>query len=239
MSISIEGLRRTLAHEGHIFVRGGQMRALLERQRMLDDSPVFADSWNDLRTDEYLAEGHRYRRRRYAVYAAGAEAVITRLAHQPHYQNCEYNPLFGGVARQFEPVDAAIGSGASMQVILDFCRDLFAALAPQTRAWHIEVHQFRIEAAANRVGHPTPEGIHRDGVDYVCVLLVRRHNIASGTTTIHSPDGRSLGSFTLTEPFDATLLDDSRVFHGVTPVEPVDPSQPAYRDVLVVTFRRC
>ena len=26
--------------------------------------------------------------------------------------------------------------------------------------------------------------------------------------------------------------------HGVTPVEPVDPAEPGFRDVLVVTFRR-
>ena len=81
------------------------------------------------------------------------------------------------------------------------------------------------------------EGVHRDGVDYVLVLLIQRHNIASGTTTIHAPDGRELGSFTLAAPFDAALVDDERVYHGVTPVEPIDPHQPAYRDVLVVTFR--
>jgi hypothetical protein len=34
------------------------------------------------------------------------------------------------------------------------------------------------------------------------------------------------------------LLDDSRVAHGVTPIAPVDPTQPAYRDVLVVTWRQ-
>ena len=80
--------------------------------------------------------------------------------------------------------------------------------------------------------------MHRDGVDYVLVLLVRRDNIAEGTTTIHAPDGSDLGSFTLTDPFDAVLLDDARVFHGVTPVEALDASRPAHRDVLVVTFRR-
>jgi hypothetical protein len=69
------------------------------------------------------------------------------------------------------------------------------------------------------------------------VLLVRRTNIASGTTTIHRADGATLGSFTLTHPFDAALVDDARLSHGVTPVEPIDPTQPAYRDVLVVTFR--
>ena len=87
-------------------------------------------------------------------------------------------------------------------------------------------------------GKPTPEGLHRDGVDYVLVLLVNRRNIASGTTTVHDLDKRTLGSFTLTDPLDAALVDDARCYHGVTPVEPENPAQPAYRDVLVVTFRK-
>ena len=69
------------------------------------------------------------------------------------------------------------------------------------------------------------------------VLLVDRVNIASGTTTLHAPDGRLLGSFTLATPCDAALVDDARVMHGVTPVHPVDPSRPAWRDVLVVTYK--
>ena len=47
-----------------------------------------------------------------------------------------------------------------------------------------------------------------------------------------------LGSFTLTEPLDAAFTDDNRVYHGVTPVTPLDPARPGHRDVLVVTFRR-
>ena len=34
-------------------------------------------------------------------------------------------------------------------------------------------------------GQPTPEGMHRDGVDWVLVLMVRRENIKSGETTIY------------------------------------------------------
>jgi len=71
----------------------------------------------------------------------------------------------------------------------------------------------------------------------VLVLLIDRENIERGTTTIHAPDGRELGSFTLAHAFDAALVDDHRVFHGVTPVTPLDPQKPAHRDVLVVTFR--
>jgi hypothetical protein len=103
--------------------------------------------------------------------------------------------------------------------------------------WHVEAHQFRIEARSGMAGHPTPEGVHRDGVDFVLVLLVSRENISSGTTTVCDLKRQPLGSFTLTEPFDAALVDDNRVAHGVSPVVPLDPSQPAHRDVLVVTFR--
>ena len=103
--------------------------------------------------------------------------------------------------------------------------------------WHVEVHQFRIEARRGEAGRPTPEGSHRDGVDYVLVLLVNRTNIASGMTSVHDLAGTQLGEFTLTQPLDAALVDDARVLHGVTPVEPLDPATPGYRDVLVVTFR--
>jgi hypothetical protein len=34
------------------------------------------------------------------------------------------------------------------------------------------------------------------------------------------------------------VTDDNRVYHGVTPVTPLDPARPGHRDVLVVTFRR-
>jgi hypothetical protein len=76
---------------------------------------------------------------------------------------------------------------------------LFGALKPGTD-WHIEAHQFRIEARPDAAGQPTPEGIHRDGVDYVIVMLVSRVNIESGTTTMHTPDGREVGRFTLARP---------------------------------------
>ena len=124
-----------------------------------------------------------------------------------------------------------------MRTILAFVRSFFGGLAPPTRAWRIEVHQFRIEAGPGAEGQPTPEGLHRDGVDYVLVLLIHRRNIASGTTAIHGLEGQHLGGFTLTDPLDAALLDDTRVYHGVTPVQALDPALPASRDVLVVTLR--
>jgi len=229
-------LRQSIAADGFVFVRGGAMRQTIAAITPLSDANAFAASWNDLCLDTYMADGGRYRRRRHATYLADPFSIV-RVRHQPHYQDRAYNPLNGGVARWFEPISPEVGAGPTMSAVLKFARGLFGELAPFGTRWHVEVHQFRIEARRGEPGLPTPEGVHRDGVDYAMVLLVGRENIARGETTIHSADGRSLGGFTLADAFDAALLDDRRVAHGVTPVEPIDPAAPAHRDVLVVTFR--
>lgn len=231
-------LEATLQTQGFAFVEGATMQAWLERAGTLNDWHAFAQSWADLHLDTYMGDGGRYRRRRHAVFQAERGAVPLRQSHQPHWQSLNYNPLNGGQERWFEPVTDAAASSQSLATILHWGREMCDDLAPQAATWRIEVHQFRIEAAPDAPGQPTPEGMHRDGVDFVLVLLVGRYNIREGTTSILSLDGKLLGSFTLTVPFDAAIVEDTRVFHGVTAVEPLDPAQPACRDVLVVTYRR-
>jgi hypothetical protein len=229
-------LRDAIARQGYALLPAAAMRPLLGPPDALADWPRFAASWDDLPLDTHLPEGHRYRRRRHATLEARAGATtFTQAPHQPHYQSLDYNPLVGGIERWFEPIRPDVIDSATFHRIVGFCLALFGGL--KRADWHIECHQFRIEARPGTAGQPTPEGVHRDGVDYVLVMLVARVNIESGTTTVHAMDGQALGSFTLAAPFDAALVDDARVKHGVTPVRPVDPAHPAYRDVLVVTLR--
>lgn len=240
-SSALTALGEQIRRDGFAFVPAAQMQALLaasgQPSAWNDDWQHFASSWNTLVLDTYLPEGHRYRLRRHATLSMRAGQTRARIEpHQPHYQSLDYNPLAGGIQRWFEPMGRDVIEGASMQRILAFCRELFDALKPGVE-WHIECHQFRIEARRDAPGQPTPEGVHRDGVDYVLVLLIGRTNIASGTTTMHDLAGNQLGSFTLSAPLDAALVEDARVKHGVTPVEPIDPARPAHRDVIVVTFR--
>ena len=236
---SLQSIASALSRDGFAFVNAPAMQMDLLAVG-LRDWDHFAESWNDLGLDTYMADGGRYRRRRHAAFALSATG-IERKPHQPHYQSRDYNRLNGGLERWFKPITDETGNHPAMRAILTTCFNLFDGLTPQaTRpaSWHTEVHQFRIEARTDQKGLPTPEGLHRDGVDWVLVLLVARQNIASGMTTIHDIDKQSVGSFTLTRPMDAAWVDDSRVYHGVTPIEPLDPTQPAYRDVLVVTLRR-
>lgn len=236
---SLAEIARPLDRDGFAFVHARVLQPLLE-QAGLRDFSAFAETWDDLGVDLFMADGGRYRRRRFAAFAA-SESGITRKAHQPHYQSRDYNALNGGIERWFLPIEDATASHPAMRAILGTCNRLFTELTPaatRPAVWHVEVHQFRIETKPESQGQPTPEGMHRDGVDWVLVMLVRRENIVSGETQMEDTMRRPVGSFTLTEPMDAALVDDDRVFHGVTPLGRVDPEKPAYRDVLVVTFRR-
>jgi hypothetical protein len=235
---SPQSLATTLRSEKFARLQGPAMRALVASHGPLTDWETFAASWDRLSPDTYMADGGRYRRRRHAVFTASDTGALLRAAHQPHYQSRDYNNLNGGIERWFDAIEPITGASTTCGALLALCRDVFATTAPSAKPWHIEVHQFRIEAKPGTAGKPTPEGMHRDGVDFVLVMMIKRTNIKSGETIMTSADHKPLGQFTLTEPFDAVLLDDHHVFHGVTPVEPLDPALPAHRDVLVVTFRR-
>ena len=229
----------------HLAQHGFLRLSAIEFERWLHDVDrqgwnEFAASWNDLGVDAYMADGGRYRRRRFEAYAVNSERIV-RKPRQPHYQSRDYNVLNGGIERWFLPFDDCIAHHPLLLGILQGCEQLFTALTPESlrpKQWHVECHQFRIEARLGELGKPTPEGLHRDGVDWVLVLLAARENIAEGVTNIHDERKQPVGSFTLSEPGDAALVDDSRMYHGVTAVRPLCADRPAYRDVLVVTFAR-
>ena len=238
--IQLDAICQQIEQVGFGFVPAEQVTTWLNNAsaNALNGWPQFQASWDNMPRDSYMADGGRYRRRRYATMsAASASSPIVLEPHQPHYQSLDYNPLNGGVARHYEPIAQEIVLGNTMSSVLGFCQQLFGRLVPET-AWHIELHQFRIEAQQGQAGRPTPEGVHRDGVNFVLVMMVKRNNISSGATTMHDLQLRKLDSFTLTAPFDCAIVNDERCMHGVTPVQQIDPAQPGYRDVLVVTFRK-
>lgn len=237
MTVTVETIAANIETQGYAFVPAEEMRGLIS-SAALAEWQSFAGSWHDLAQDTYMADGGRYRRRRHAGFQVTAQD-IARKPHQPHYQSLDHNNLNGGIERWFEPVAEAAGGGNTNMALLDLCRSVFAISGQESvpHQYHVEMHQFRIEPSPDGEGKPTPEGIHRDGVDWVCVLLVNRVNVDQGITGIYAPDKTSLGNFTLTSPMDCVFLNDHRVLHGVTPINLIDPAQKGFRDVLVLTFK--
>jgi hypothetical protein len=104
--------------------------------------------------------------------------------------------------------------------------------------WNVRLHPYRIRADLGSAGLPTPEGLHRDGVDFVVTWMIRRHNVDGGTTVVTDVRRRPLWQRTLDAPMDLLIGDDNRTMHAVTPITPRDPHAPAFRDVLVVAFTK-
>lgn len=102
---------------------------------------------------------------------------------------------------------------------------------------HVEVHQFRTYASQREVS-PTPQGVHRDGVNFIFMMMVNRVNVINGEIHLYDLDGRLLRQHTLVNEMEAAIVNDEHVMHGVTPILQLDPGQPAFRDVLVVTFKK-
>ena len=203
----------------------------------LADLEAMAQDWETLPADAHLKDGGRYRRRRHSCFVAEAER-LEQVAHRPHWQPVEYNALHGGMQRMFEPMENATTQSQAWQKMLlalaQLSDQVFCRPGLHER-WFVEAHQFRIDTT-DGIGRPTPEGAHRDGVDLVVVIMVGRHGVKGGETRVFEAAGPSGQRFTLTEPWSVLLLDDARMIHETTPIQPVEPG--GVRDTLVLTYRR-
>lgn len=196
---------------------------------------AFKPYWNDLPPDAYLKDGGRYRRRRHSCFVVDGDDVA-QVPHRPHWQPVEYNALHGGMQRWFEPLATAMAAHPQLNQLLTWLARVSSART-QAQPWFVEAHQFRIDTT-DGIGRPTPEGAHRDGVDFVAVFMVDRSNIKGGETRVFEASGPSGQRFTLTESWSLLLLDDAKVIHESTPIQPIEADgHNSYRDTLVVTLR--
>jgi hypothetical protein len=196
---------------------------------------ALSPAWNDLPRDEYLRDGGRYRSRRHACFVQDrGRDTLVRTPHRAHWQPTTYNALHGGLERWFAPIEPAVADSDAWRALLSGCGELFARVRASP-AWYIEAHQFRIDTASG-IGRPTPEGAHRDGVDFIAIVLVARERVIGGETRVF-PVGSDQGvRFTLEEPWSALLLDDARVVHETTPIQSATDAT-GWRDTLVLTYR--
>lgn len=192
-------------------------------------------SWNSLPPDAFLKDGGRYRRRRHSCFVVDGMQV-SQVPHRAHWQPLEYNALHGGMQRWFDPMEPAAVALPVWQRILVRLGEAVSALHG-TRPWYVEAHPFRIDTT-DGIGRPTPEGAHRDGVDLVAVFMLERHAIKGGESRVFEAAGPAGQRFTLREPWSLLLLDDARVIHETTPIQPLVPGELGWRDTLVLTYRR-
>jgi len=193
----------------------------------------FYQSWQDLPSDKFLSDGGHYRYRRYSVFNY-LNDKLEILPHEAHYQSTYRNNMNGGIYRDYEPFKQSTIDNPALKSIIAFVADQISF--NNEKQWRIQAHQFRIEANTAEAGKPTPEGIHRDGADFILIMLLGRDNISGGTSHIYDENKNLQFEGKLCNRGDAVLIDDRTVWHGVSEIHPLDKNKPGYRDVLVLTF---
>ncbi len=249
-----------LVQRGFAVIDATQLQALLGVMPGVAERALahWAAYWNRLAPDQYLRDGGRYRQRRHGSFVIEGDSV-TPAPHRAHWQPVQYNALHGGIERWFQPLETGFVAEPLWQRLLSMLAQRAAALrgpglAPKTRSasapqggapalgrpgggvFYTEAHQFRIDTAGG-IGRPTPEGAHRDGVDLVAVMLIGRVGVKGGETRVFDADGPAGQRFTMGEPGQMLLLDDARVIHETTPIQPVEANRVGHRDTLVITLR--
>ncbi len=221
-------LSHSLQERGYAVLSPDHLSQLIKVR--LSDLNDLKPYWSHLPRDPYLKDGGRYRFRRHASYLLH-QGTLELAPHRAHWQSVDYNALHGGIERWFEPLEPALQSNLSWQQLIPGISQLF----PASPRWYVEAHPFRIDTS-DGIGRPTPEGAHRDGVDYVVVILVDRVGVKGGETRIFEAQGSIGLRFTLQDSWTALVLNDARMIHETTPIQPIGTH--GYRDTLVITFRR-
>ncbi len=234
-AVSLADVRARLDAQGFVTLTPPAVAALCGHDR--GALAALTPYWDELVPDRYLRDGGHYRSRRHGCAILDVDdGRLADVPHRAHWQSTAYNALHGGLERWFEPLDAGLAATAAWRDLIARLGQVFAQVrAPIGGRWYVEAHPFRIDTS-DGVGRPTPEGAHRDGVDFVAVILIGRHAITGGETRVFEAAGPRGVRFTLDQPWTALLLDDTRVIHESTPIQPL-ADHPGHRDTLVLTFR--
>jgi hypothetical protein len=223
-----------LAKSGYAFLTASDTAALFHSDP--GQLSTLRETWARLPRDAYLRDGGKYRSRRHSCFVqefSSTGGVLSTVPPRPHWQPTSYNALHGGLERWFEPIEPEVLGSPEWGKLVAGIGALFEQVRHVER-WFIEAHQFRIDTA-NGIGRPTPEGAHRDGVDFVAVVLAGRRSVRGGETHVFDATGPAGVRFTMKEPWSMLLMDDARVIHETTPIQP--DTEQGVRDTLVLTYR--
>jgi hypothetical protein len=199
----------------------------------------FFDSFSRLEQDRYAILTGLNRQRRIGRFAVDVKIQsVIPLSHRKFYQESKHNKLFGGLMRDFAPLEPEIAHSQYLQSLLLEDLAFLNAQVHKGEIWEAIVHQIRVIPQASEAALPAPEGRHRDGHEYLVMHLIERHNITGGESYLYEGDDESEPLFvkTLTNPLDAIFVHDARLTHDVSPIRAEAPIHPAWRSMLLIDF---
>ncbi len=194
-----------------------------------DMPPEVWASWQQLQAeyanlpaDKFLPGNGAYRFRRYDSFRfVPSLGTLELLPHETYFQGTDINEVTGGIVREFAPLTPTIASNRFLHELIRYDFSQFPITEPlPSDEWRVDVHLIRVVAQAGTAGQPTPEGVHRDGAQFVTVHLAELDNVTGGEVSIYDDNKQPITSFTLQNVLDSYLFHDEALWHGVTPIMP-------------------
>ncbi|TRX73008.1 2OG-Fe dioxygenase family protein [Pseudomonas mangiferae] len=206
---------------------------------LADELARYQRYWDELPLDRFMADGGRYRYRRFSCLGAertGDTFEFQRQPSRPFYQSTAYNALNGGQARVYEELRDEELAAPTMQALFALTSAIIHRIRPASR-WDTELHPIRTVSERGRAGEPTPEGVHQDGVDYFFAILIDRKGMTGGVTQVLDAERRVVFEKEMRDPLEFLVVDDRRLFHGVSSCFADSTTARGHRDTLIFNYR--
>lgn len=201
-----------------------------------------ANSFDRLPHTEHKDGGFRLRRYsvielRTSFWNAKTEAEITHMNHRDFKQDKEFNKHQGGMTRSFEEIEEEVLQSEAMKEICLTFKNAFNMIEGQ----EIEIHQMRVITCGELFVHGTPvspEGVHRDGFDYIAMVGVNRYNIDGGELLVY--ENKDSKPFIVRELEDGeiVMLRDNELWHNASPISKIDKSHEGHGDWFILCAKK-
>ena len=206
------------------------------------DKYKLMNSFNYLPIDLKNEQGFPTRCRRYANYEVEickkyidyTSINITYTGKQMFSQNVDddrKNP------RKFECIDENI---RNMKFFKEFLKHSVYLTINNSdiipKNLELSVHQIRQICYPYIDSHNSPEGIHKDGSDFlITAYVINRSNIIGGESMIYNDDKKLINKKILYSD-NGIFQDDKNLYHYVTPIQSID-NYIGFRDILGIDIK--
>lgn len=196
----------------------------------------FNAHWDELVLDEnYKSYTTRHRRILRYWYTHPGEMTLNRnTVYQP---KVTYDVEYTQGANHLTYATAGFIADPLLQNILRLDLELLAPKLKQGQAYSVDVDLFKVSSDSGKIS-PTTSGRHQDGEDFLCMHFIGAENVVPVVSEVLPADPQAPPLFkqAMTQFLETLVVDDRALFHAASPVEQKCKTEPAHRNLLLVSI---
>lgn len=200
----------------------------------------FRSWWRNLIPDENFRQYTCRERRilRYRLAAKSPEKL--EINRDPNYTSTmDYDAPYQRGINSLTYAEEDFIQSPALKAILQFDLEIALSIISSFELLEIDIHQFRVTASMGQHS-PTTSGVHQDGYNLVFMHFVGSYNVHPVSSEVFSSDAEESLLYRIEmEAFMETfVVNDTACWHRASAVKQKNRKLPAWRDMLVVSFRR-